>query len=61
MELLTTSSKQLASQLLLQLFTTSREHNLIDSGSAYGYSSDHNQRLGLDQQPFLLKQEWETC
>ncbi|MDK9698794.1 MAG: hypothetical protein OEM52_01400 [bacterium] len=50
-----TTELQSTRKLLLEMFTTSRGHNLVDSGCAYGYSSDHNQRLGLDRQPFLLK------
>ncbi|MDK9698924.1 MAG: hypothetical protein OEM52_02070 [bacterium] len=49
-----------ARKLLLKMFTTSHGRNIIDSGSAYGYSSDYNARLGLDQQPLMLKHEWIT-
>ncbi len=59
MELLTEAALSSRS-LLLTLFTTSRGRNIIDSGGAYGYSSDYNKRLGLDKQPFVLKQEWVT-
>ena len=55
-----TSEMQQVLQLLLDMFTTSRGHGLIDSGSAYGYASDSNRHFGLDQQPFVLKQELET-